>query len=173
MAFSYQALETDSIRLLTFNPERSLGGTDLLLKHVPRDQAQYVALSYCWGSALTQSPILLNGQVFLVTENLWDALTAIWTFHREELANLSIWIDAICIDQDNVLEKNFQVAQMWRIYSEAQRVLAWLGPATPDVESLSDIFCKAARNCVEYRGSHPQWPCRHCGQYIRRGNATT
>lgn len=38
--------------------------------------------------------------------------------------------DAVCIDQNNIEEKNQQVQQMGRIYSGAQSVLVWLGPAS-------------------------------------------
>lgn len=41
-----------------------------------------------------------------------------------------LWTDSICIEQDNVLEKNHQLQQMGQIYFQASRVLIWLGQAT-------------------------------------------
>ena len=38
-----------------------------------------------------------------------------------------LWVDAICIDQDNAAEKEDQVARMVEIYSRASRVVIWLG----------------------------------------------
>ncbi|OCK76902.1 HET-domain-containing protein, partial [Lepidopterella palustris CBS 459.81] len=43
-----------------------------------------------------------------------------------------IWVDAICIDQDNFEEKSHQIQLMAKIYSKAIRALAWLGEAAGD-----------------------------------------
>jgi hypothetical protein len=45
------------------------------------------------------------------------------TRHADKL----LWIDALCIDQENVIERNHQVQQMGEIFSRASNVLAWLG----------------------------------------------
>lgn len=37
------------------------------------------------------------------------------------------WIDALCIDQENLAERNHQVTQMGKIYASAYRVVSWLG----------------------------------------------
>lgn len=47
-----------------------------------------------------------------------------------------LWIDAICIDQSRVEERNHQVAMMGKIYSRARRVLVWLGQSTPLIAGL-------------------------------------
>ena len=41
-----------------------------------------------------------------------------------------LWIDAICIDQMNTVERNHEVKRMGTIYKMAQRVIVWLGPAS-------------------------------------------
>jgi hypothetical protein len=46
----------------------------------------------------------------------------------------TLWVDAICIDQDNDEERNHQVSKMQRIYSNAKLVLVWLGPTLQDSE---------------------------------------
>ncbi|KAH8634294.1 hypothetical protein IG631_09694 [Alternaria alternata] len=48
----------------------------------------------------------------------------------------SLWIDAICIDQSRVEERNHQVAMMGKIYSLARKVLVWLGQSTPLIAGL-------------------------------------
>lgn len=45
--------------------------------------------------------------------------------------NFSIWIDALCINQDDVAERNQQVPRMKDIYEKAQYVIVWLGKADP------------------------------------------
>ncbi|KAG8166194.1 hypothetical protein KVR01_004746 [Diaporthe batatas] len=51
---------------------------------------------------------------------------------RLQDAARTLWIDAICIDQQNVAERSEQVGKMGQIYSSATRVLVWLGPASLD-----------------------------------------
>lgn len=45
-----------------------------------------------------------------------------------------LWIDSLCIDQSNGIERNHQVSHMGRIYRNAQRVLVWLGVHSSDSE---------------------------------------
>lgn len=97
-----------------------------LAKGIPK----YVALSYVWGPAFTKAKISVNGQQFDVSPNLFEALRHI----RRRHSDLVVWIDAICINQADILERNHQVALMRRIYSGADYVIAWLGAATPDLD---------------------------------------
>ncbi|KAG4440938.1 hypothetical protein IFR05_003567 [Cadophora sp. M221] len=48
-----------------------------------------------------------------------------------------IWIDALCINQDDAVERGHQVDMMGDLYRAAFEVLSWLG--TPDTEEVSDI----------------------------------
>ena len=54
-----------------------------------------------------------------------------------------LWIDSICIDQGNILERNAQVAMMSEIYSHAESVIVWLGVedeyAAPAFEAIEKI----------------------------------
>jgi len=43
-----------------------------------------------------------------------------------------MWIDAICINQNDISERNNQVRQMGAIYSQASQVVVWLGEETGD-----------------------------------------
>ena len=56
-----------------------------------------------------------------------SALTAIWQLMETE-NELTIWIDGICIDQENIVERGSQVSIMSTIYQNAEEVVAWLGP---------------------------------------------
>jgi hypothetical protein len=42
------------------------------------------------------------------------------------------WVDALCIDQNNIPEKNSQVSKMKEIYEGAKKIVVWLGPAADD-----------------------------------------
>jgi hypothetical protein len=86
---------------------------------------KYEALSYTWGSEDSQNAILLDGKTFLVRDNLWEALIRLRMRDEERV----LWIDAICINQDDISERNQQVRIMPHIYTRAQVVLVWLGSA--------------------------------------------
>ena len=87
---------------------------------------EYDALSYAWGGGGKVSKIRFNGLQVLVTENLFEALRAL-RFTGENCRYL--WVDALCINQDDSSEKNDQVWNMLAIYQKARKVIAWLGAA--------------------------------------------
>jgi hypothetical protein len=86
----------------------------------------YTALSYTWGSGQSV-PIRLQDHAFEIGKNLASFLLQ----HRSQLSFESfLWVDAICIDQNNVGEKNHQVPFMSQIYRSAEKVLVWVGRET-------------------------------------------
>jgi hypothetical protein len=96
---------------------------------------EFEALSYTWGPAMPTESILLNGKTFGIRRNLWQALNTILS-DRKTRQSMSpyLWVDAISIDQTNVLERNHQVHLMPRIFSKAKLVLVWIGSYGPDVD---------------------------------------
>jgi hypothetical protein len=128
-SYTNLATEKDEIRLLHLQLRRptSDAAIDCRLETVDHDgRLAYEAISYEWGSPTTSTnrfQITLNGSVVAVRENLWWAL-----YHlRHESDSRSLWVDAVCINQNNIPERDHQVSQMEQIYSRASRVLAWLG----------------------------------------------
>jgi hypothetical protein len=80
----------------------------------------YVCLSYVWGETEADRLILINNRPVKIRENLWQFL------HSARLKHIRkwwLWIDAVCINQYNVIERNHQVQQMGRIYMAAARVI--------------------------------------------------
>lgn len=86
------------------------------------DRPNYTALSYVWGDPDVTRQIVVNDTEFDVTTNLFDALSQV----REDKVGL-LWVDAICIDQENDEEKGHQVQKMSKIYQDADKVVVWLG----------------------------------------------
>lgn len=86
------------------------------------DNPEYEALSYVWGSKSDTRDIVVNGISLSVTKNLFEALENL----RDAVWTRTLWIDALCINQEDDAEKNIQVAMMGRIYSQASTVLVWL-----------------------------------------------
>jgi hypothetical protein len=121
----------EQLRLLSFIDDHS---SDIRL-HLetfdlsdPNTCPPYTALGYAWGQAnpSTDHNIFLNGEPFVVRNNLYQALLALQRCSRERVVRY-LWIDALCIDQSNVLERNHQVQLMSKIYSQACQVRVWLG----------------------------------------------
>lgn len=85
----------------------------------------YTALSYVWNQSDAPGfqTIVCNGQETVVTTNLFNALHQISQPNKRQ----ALWVDALCINQANVREKNHQVALMAEIYRHASFVIAWMG----------------------------------------------
>lgn len=87
----------------------------------------YVALSYVWGNSNSAKDITVNGNSLSVTENLYDALIDLRDSIEISQRHLHVWIDAICINQQDLYERACEVKKMSVIYSESLAVRAWLG----------------------------------------------
>lgn len=88
------------------------------------DNNDFIAMSYAWGSTRKSKSLLCNGRKLPVTDNLMSALLRL----RLPDEPRTFWIDAICINQDDIAERNRQVAMMREIYMKARQLFIWLGP---------------------------------------------
>lgn len=116
------------LRLLEIVPADCLGEDIVCRLRVTTmpSAGQYDALSYTWGDASYRRFIHLNGKRVPVTANLWNALR----YLRRTDSVRVVWVDALCINQTNTVERNYMVSQMYAIYNNAQRTISWLGEAT-------------------------------------------
>jgi hypothetical protein len=114
--------------------------------HRPEGVVDYVALSYAWGGIETPYEIMINGSRKAVTKNLYLALR----YLRSRKQDRILWIDAICTDQDNDQERGHQVRQMTSIYSQAERVIIWLGLATPDTDFIMHFMKQLEKRSIEH-----------------------
>jgi hypothetical protein len=128
---------------------------------------QYTALSYEWGdSRQPRQQIKLNGHRFWVRDNLYSALKHL----RSETDPQTFWIDAICIDQKDVGERNHQVSLMSRIYQNATSVKVWLGNKD---ESTNEAF-SLLQSCGRLRSAEPSWNFTRILSYlVDRSSAST
>ncbi|KAE9376524.1 HET-domain-containing protein [Stipitochalara longipes BDJ] len=153
-AYSYRPLDSDPatvlIRVLELLPARRYSGIDCgiecKLTHVSlSSDPTYEALSYTWGSPTNPREIAIDGVEFPVTENLFQALTHL----RSRRCSRKIWIDAICINQGDISERNEQVKLMGIIYAKAQKVVVWLGEEadfSSEGVSLAQELCDKRQN---------------------------
>lgn len=94
----------------------------------------FEALSYTWDGGVENAPILLDGRRRLVTANLESFLR-----HRRESKHpVDIWVDAVCINQNDLEEKSSQIKCMNLIYMTAARVVVWLGKADDDSDTAME-----------------------------------
>lgn len=118
----------------------------------------YAALSYTWGSpernnvdntAVENPPryVNVNNKPLQVSENLFQGLLKVKRrFQAFQGTRLHLWVDAICIDQNNYAEKGKQVDMMGEIYRRADRVIVWLGDCPEDEgRDVSIVVQQAAR----------------------------
>ena len=123
--FQYTPLAPgQSIRLFSLLPFEDLTSQVCGKLETAAGQIQsYKALSYVWGDAKTTETIKVNGLDFQATTNLVAALRNI----RDSKTSVTLWIDAICINQKDKGECNAQIPLMCSIYADATQVLIWLG----------------------------------------------
>ncbi|KAK7978654.1 hypothetical protein PG988_006144 [Apiospora saccharicola] len=136
-AYTPLDLSKDSIRLLRLckGDARTEIRCELVESFLSESEGlPYEALSYTWGGELTSdSPrILLNGVDFPITKNLFEALCSL----RLGIHDRLMWVDALCINQDDHREKGHQVGQMRFVYQNAETVLVWLGPSSSAIDDL-------------------------------------
>lgn len=156
--FLYAPLKPSEIRLIALHP--GSGSQDLMcsLTTIPLSAArlnEYEAVSYSWGAPGDMYPVRCNnsdlvktteGEALMmfpmeskasikVSQNLRDALLRL----RVEDDFRMLWIDAICINQEDMQERSEQVQLMAEIYERATKVIIWLGEE--DEETLRAFEC--------------------------------
>jgi hypothetical protein len=162
--FVYRPLEEQQIRILEIFPgsenypiSRSLRPSDF------GSGAKYEAVSYSWGtgSSARNLTILIDGCSIQVTANLKAALKV---FRREILSSLGedngdlneiskqlqkvatddpslkrlLWMDALCINQQDNDKRNHQIQLMRTVYSQSIKLVVWLGEKSDDSDLAID-----------------------------------
>jgi hypothetical protein len=158
--FEYEPLDLakGEIRLLLYSPD--IDDVEIkckLVRYSIDDCPSYRALSYTWGPSQPIHHILVNGKQFSVRSNLWhffNSLARLKDYSEGPSMDATrppetdsvtahenvLWIDAVCISQADIAERNRQVPRMKQIYQYAESVLIWLGAGAHDsrARQLSD-----------------------------------
>jgi hypothetical protein len=132
----------DSIRLIRLMPHKDETAPircelfEYSLQESRKGTHLYEALSYVWGSPETPKSISVNKHNLPVTANFHGALSRL----RDRSFERIIWVDFVCINQEDEKEKERQIQSMAKIYGQANRVIVYLGEAADDSDqSLEDI----------------------------------
>ena len=103
------------------------------------DPSGYTALSYTWaledGDDSLSQLLHIQGQTLPVTENLSLALEHLARSGGDE--EMRLWVDAVCINQQDDDEKSYQVAMMADIYKHATNTVVWVGDEVDDDAGLA------------------------------------
>jgi Heterokaryon incompatibility protein (HET) len=146
--YPYSSLKPDTIRLLGLIPhEDENAPIQCRLFGYPLQESGervhlYEALSYVWGCSDKPHSISIGRCDLPVTANLYTALLHL----RDRYIERTIWVDAICINQNNLQEQGQQIQYMAEIYSKATRVIVWLGEAAADSDEALEEIRVAADN---------------------------
>lgn len=132
--FRYVPIGPNQIRLLRYAKDSRPDSIRLQIQSFDRETVpRYIALSYVWGKRTPVHKIKLNNQRKTVQPNLHNALQCMRNGLQEWF-----WIDALCIDQGNLRERNEQVRQMEQTYKNALQVASWLGLCSDRLRPLFD-----------------------------------
>ena len=139
MAFHYNELlaHDETIRLLQIAPSTNLDSSVPLECSILKTRLElapvYSALSYTWGNDAATVSLSINGLSFMIRPNLHSALLALRYVSLKRI----LWVDAVCINQNDAIEKEYQVGLMRKIYQRASSVTIWL--STYD-EEIGEAF---------------------------------
>lgn len=144
--YKYTALSRpNNIRLLRLTGIRN-GHVDCDLVESMLDDVDqlpnYTAISYHWGDGERSETVAVNSSWLRVTKN-----AAVLLHHLADQRSLDDdppfwWIDALCINQDDIREKGLQIPMMGQIFSRATETLVWLGERSEaDQSDLALYHC--------------------------------
>jgi len=152
--YEYSPLDESAseIRLMTLLPGRFKDKTFIIIETAvltKEHNPQYEALSYAWGSKGNPVDVSVTARqpdrsksfsllgwsrrrrlvacswgTISVTQNLATALPYLRNRYKPRV----LWIDAICVNQQDIAERGQQVKRMAAVYSMARQVMVWLGP---------------------------------------------
>ncbi|KAI1450378.1 heterokaryon incompatibility protein-domain-containing protein [Annulohypoxylon stygium] len=157
------------IRLLELHPgsgNEPLRGTLRTVHLSESAYGRFDALSYVWGDIWRPGSATIdlgNGQNLKIAPNLTDALRQL----RYKKRPRTIWVDAICINQIDHVEKGQQVPLMTEIYSRCNSVLVWLGLPTPHSRFGMEILAYLAHSTTSLNGDNAPWD-REEGEVVEK-----
>ncbi|KAK3381247.1 heterokaryon incompatibility protein-domain-containing protein [Podospora didyma] len=144
-SYAYQPLASiNNFRLLDLELQQSTKSIKGELFEFPVGQSPpYFCLSYCWGAGNKNDfRVNVEGKRLGVSQAVFQALHNIrdWMLHHGDTTSIMVWIDQICINQDDLAERAVQVGHMKALYSQAERVVVHLGAEENGSEKIPELY---------------------------------
>lgn len=155
-AFEFVPLGKNEIRLIVLKPGNRADPLICELLHVQREERtglaaqRYNAISYVWGSESKPCTLFCCKLAKSVEEVTYDSprpisitasLDEILRYLRSTThSKLPLWVDAVCIDQNNLRERQEQVLLMRQTFSNANQTFVWLGEDGNDARRAIDCI---------------------------------
>ncbi|KAH7186550.1 heterokaryon incompatibility protein-domain-containing protein [Fusarium oxysporum] len=159
-AYTYNALDDREIRIIRLQPgdEDSIIFVEISKTKIPSPDLLFTALSWEWGKPSDDKPQIRIRNRGLESDTSWHRMNVPQNLYRalkrlrQSDDEVLLWVDAICIDQENdkgpESEKSKQISMMTSIYTEAESVTVWLGE--PGQGENTDITEKDVIEAVNY-----------------------
>lgn len=129
-SYTYKPLSTKipHIRLISNISREANDNFRIDLKHHELGTVPYHALSYTWGSPQPLYDVSIGNEFVSVRQNVHSFFNHCLDVGKWR--ETRIWIDSICINQDDLDEKSRQIQLMGQIFHRADQVLIWLDKAS-------------------------------------------
>ncbi|KAF2719704.1 hypothetical protein K431DRAFT_286501 [Polychaeton citri CBS 116435] len=154
--YQYRPIQVSEIRILEIRPGKykdPLQGRLVTCPATGKGKPLYEALSWTWGEAKVQPCLLgLDTGSISISKGLDMALRYV----RPTKGRRYLWIDMVCINQQDQAEVKVQVPRMKRTYEEASRVICWLGAAEADSQAAMYVLEDMLRRGCDTR-QVPAW----------------
>lgn len=149
-SFTYTELPDGNFtRVLVLHPAEDPGAElacDIQVLDLDNERHTYDALSYVWGKPEFPGILRCGKQYFRITKSLTQALRR---FRGQKTAR-RLWVDAVCINQKDEVEKPAQVQTMGLIYQWARATLIHLGEELPGQEKSMEFLVRLAELVQDY-----------------------
>jgi Heterokaryon incompatibility protein (HET) len=121
----------------------------------------YKALSYVWGDPTLSSTIFISNSPLQIAANCFEALQHLAPKSSDEEERL-VWVDFICIKQQDVSELNTQVSMMAEIYGKAERVVVWSGKESENDAVIEKLHYLRRHYTGEVLDNETRAKCKSC-----------
>lgn len=147
--YRYRPLLPHHIRLLSC----STGSEEPHIIHTNLNTApSYTSVSYSWNDQQRDHDLHVDSHTLKVIENLRIGLS----YMIKQASTQFLWVDEICIDQENEEERAVQIPLMEEIYTRCQECLVWLGDGTPETDIAIDAMPRISEH-VKLYGAKQAW----------------
>jgi hypothetical protein len=137
--FNYSTLPPQTVRLVEVHPDELHGPVVCSISQYNLDVLpEFDAVSYAWNTRGGFATISCGDGNLIVQQTVLELMERV----RRPNETSKLWIDEICINQDDILERNAQVSLMDQIYLNAKKVVIWLGEEDERTDRLDQLFVR-------------------------------